>query len=158
MNHFVLLLISLTLLSCGEHPTVYNEPASAIQSQVISFNPLSEAVLSSFIDTRQHRMATLYGNSVAAKHARTTGNADYPAGAVLTLVSWKQQPDPRWFGGNIPGQLATVEVVRFPAATPLYQKYAGRPLRLQPPTTNMAERIQFITHEKTAYLPIVLNH
>lgn len=124
----------------------------------MGFNPLEETVISSFVQVRQHTMSTLYGNTIAAEHARTRGNRHYPAGAVLSLVTWIQQPDPRWFGGNIPGEVASIEVIHFQAtpqkdAVPVYEYLAGNPLRLKSNREHEAERISFIVSGKMSVTP-----
>ena len=79
-------------------------------------------------------MSTLYGNDLAVQYARTHSQHSYPTGSVLSLVTWRQQEDPRWFGGKIAAQPQLVEVVVL-AASPdhgilyKYQRFQGTPLR-----------------------------
>ena len=40
-------------------------------------------------------MYTLFGNDLAVQYAHTNPQHDYPAGSVLSLVTWSQQEDPR---------------------------------------------------------------
>ncbi len=75
-------------------------------------------------------MYTLFGNDLAVQYARSSARHDYPAGSVLSLVTWNQQEDPRWFGGKIPAAPKSVEFVAV-ATTPdnkpvfSYQFYEG---------------------------------
>lgn len=79
-------------------------------------------------------MSTLYGNDVAVNYARSHAQHDYPIGSVLSLVTWKERDDNRWFGAKIPDQPKSVEFVFVTAAAdgqPLYsyQKFEGSPLK-----------------------------
>ena len=56
-------------------------------------------------------MSTLYGNDVAVRYARMNPQQDYPAGSVLSLVTWVQREDGHWFGAKIPGPVKSVEFV-----------------------------------------------
>ena len=67
-----------------------------------------------------------------------TSGHDYPAGAVLSLVTWNQQEDERWFGGDISASYLSVETVTV-GETPdhsdhgpayAYQRFEGSPLKL----------------------------
>ena len=78
-------------------------------------------------------MSTLYGNDVAVRYARSNAQQDYPAGSVLSLVTWSQRPDVHWFGANIPGQPKSVEFVSVTAGPGnqiaySYENYQGSPL------------------------------
>lgn len=78
-------------------------------------------------------MSTLYGNDVAVQYARRNSPLDYPAGSVISLVTWTQQDDPRWFGGKIPWQVKFVEFVSVTAGPDdqhsySYENYEGSPL------------------------------
>lgn len=79
-------------------------------------------------------MSTLYGNDVAVNYARSHAQHDYPIGSVLSLVTWKERDDTRWFGAKIPDQPKSVEFV-FVVAAPdghtsySYQKFEGSPLK-----------------------------
>ena len=102
-----------------------------------SSNPLEGKVISSRIDRVRQTMSTLYGNDIAVGYTKSgvggvSPGHSYPAGSVLTLVTWSQQADPHWFGANTPAQIQSVEIVRFPASAAVrssYERYAGSPLR-----------------------------
>jgi hypothetical protein len=51
-------------------------------------------------------------NNAAIDYARTSTGQNYPEGAILTLVTWKQRPDDHWFGANIATLPETVETGR----------------------------------------------
>jgi hypothetical protein len=93
-------------------------------------NPLQGKVITSWVDKKDATMSTLFGNDVAVRYARTNAEMMYPAGAVLSVVTWGQQEDPRWFGGNIPQGAKAVEFVTVtgPGAYS-YQRYEGSPLK-----------------------------
>ena len=91
-------------------------------------------VITSWVDKTNGMMSTLFGNDSAVSHARTSSNTPYPAGAVLAVVTWREQEDKHWFGGRIPGKVQSVEFITSNApANNLpsysYQKYEGDPLK-----------------------------
>ncbi|MFX8984353.1 cytochrome P460 family protein, partial [Acinetobacter baumannii] len=80
--------------------------------------------------SKTNTMSILYGNEIAVKFARAPTGKVYPAGAVLTLVTWKQKEDSHWFGAYIAGNVQQVEKIYFTKtknadAEPVYEKYNG---------------------------------
>jgi hypothetical protein len=116
--------------------------------------PMAGKVITALVDPWNHSMSTLYGNDPAVKSARS-GEAAYPAGSVVALVTWLQRDDPHWFGGRIPQALQSVEVLRYlPGSAPSYEYYEGAPLTKKlPPGLNVPERIAYISRQKAAVLP-----
>jgi hypothetical protein len=93
-------------------------------------NPLRGKVITSWVSKQDATMSTMFGNDVAWQYARTNAEMMYPAGAVLSVVTWSQQEDPRWFGGNIPKNAKAVEFVSVTGpGTYSYQRYEGSPLK-----------------------------
>lgn len=132
---------------------------SAIIEGNLPFNPLAWSVITSELNPVDHTMSLLFGNAVAIDHARTSGNGFYPPGSVLSLVTWQQQEDPRWFGANIPAQPRTVEFVIAPAAADTravfeYRRFEGLPMR---ETTIPAElikgRVEWLLSRSAAVMP-----
>ena len=123
-------VVLTTLTACGKKKVMsYNETASLMRPS-IEFNPMEGKLISSGIDSRYHTMYTLYGNEIAVNHARYHSQTPYPAGSILSKIVWRQQPDPVWFGGNIPSSVVSIEVVRLRTNTngltqAAYQHYAG---------------------------------
>src|SRR6266481_6900066 len=79
-------------------------------------------------------LATVLGNDRANLYARKNASHEYPAGSVLSVITWSQETDPRWFGGNIPGNVRSVEFLEVQSGpdgggTCLYSLYGGSPLR-----------------------------
>jgi hypothetical protein len=108
-----------------------NERAALTAS--LPWNPLQWNVLTSTVDKQASTMGTLYGNDVAVRYARSNSQLDYPVGSVLSLVTWTQQEDMRWFGAKIPGQVKSVEFVSVTAGlnnqpSYSYEDYEGSPL------------------------------
>ena len=75
-------------------------------------------VITSTIDRGAGVMSALFGNPAAVQYARSHADRDYPPGSVITFVTWKQQEDDRWFGGNVPAAQLSTETLTFPAKTP----------------------------------------
>ncbi len=111
----------------------------------LAANPLQGKVITSWIDKQDKTMSTLFGNDIAIQHARTNEKFNYPAGSVLSLVTWSQQEDPRWFGGNLPAKPRSVEVVTVGGAY-LYQRFEGSPLK------SVATEEGAVPGERAAYL------
>jgi len=93
-------------------------------------NPLKGKVITSWTNRQDETMSTMFGNDVAVQYARTNADKLYPTGAVLSVVTWGQQEDPRWFGGKIPHNARTVEFVTVTGpGVYSYQRYEGSPLK-----------------------------
>jgi hypothetical protein len=117
-------------------------------------NPLQGKVITSWIDKQSGTMSTLLGNDVAIQHARTNEKFNYPAGSVLSVVTWGQQEDPRWFGGSIPAKPRSVEVVTVGDAYQ-YQRYEGAPLKrvANEEGTVPVERAAYLLSQRAAVMP-----
>lgn len=123
-------VVLITITACGKKKVMsYNEMASLMKPS-LEFNPMEGMLISSGVDPQHQTMYTLYGNGIAVNHARYHWQTPYPAGSLLSKIVWKQQPDPVWFGGNIPSSVVSIEVVRLrtdadglPRAA--YQHYTG---------------------------------
>lgn len=120
-------------------------------------NPMMWRVITSAIDHRDATMFTVFGNDAAIAHEKMR---DYPAGAAITLVTWTQQEDPRWFGGNIPKSVKSVEMVTVSASADgkpayRYESYAGSPLKKIAATESAepAGRAAYILGLRAAVMP-----
>lgn len=99
-------------------------------------NPMQGQVITSWIerheqqDQQTNSMSTMFGNSTAAAFAKSGGSGGYPAGSVISVVTWNQQEDPRWFGGKIPAAPKQVEFVTVTGPDAFsYTRYTGAPLQ-----------------------------
>jgi hypothetical protein len=122
-------------------------------------NPLAWRVITSAVEPGDGTMSTLYGNDVAVGYARTHSQHDYPAGSVVSLVTWSQMEDSRWFGANIPSQVKSVEYVTVSVgvngtAQYSYEAYTGNPLKKAPPQFGAPpDRIAFLLSSRAAVMP-----
>lgn len=134
------ILAALSMFGCSnDQPNIsaeINQPASLAGefAAALPANPLQWKVITSEINKPDATMSTLYGNDLAVAYARTHSQHDYPAGAVLSLVTWTQQEDARWFGAKIPRTVKSVEFVTVGQApngrtSYSYQEYEGTPLK-----------------------------
>ncbi len=107
------MVLSLSLLGCsGDEPKIsatLNQSASLVGD--LPANPLQWKVISSAVSKEDSTMSTLYGNDLAVHYARTNSQRDYSNGSVLSLVTWTQREDSRWFGAKIPDEVKSVEFV-----------------------------------------------
>jgi hypothetical protein len=164
MKHVPLLgmVLSLAILGCSDQnsrvTTKFNEDASLVGS--LPMNPLQGRVITSWIDKRASTMSTLYGNDSAVQYARAHFQHDYPSGSIVTLVTWNQKEDDRWFGGRIPTKPKAVEFVKVGGASDgrpwyVYQKFEGEPLQKtssqEGPVPN--ERALYLLSQRAAVMP-----
>ena len=154
--------LSVGILGCSnQNPSlVATQNKSAALTGGLPFNPLQGRVITSWINTQDSTMSTLYGNDLAVQYARTNDQHNYPAGSVLSVVTWKQQEDPRWFGARIPAAAKSVEYVMVKTASDQkpsysYQTYAGTPLKKtldqQDATSN--DRVTWLLSQRAAVMP-----
>jgi hypothetical protein len=97
-------------------------------------NPLQWGVITCGTDPGESTMSTLFGNDMAVRYSRVEGSGEYPPGSVLSLVTWRQQDDPRWFGARMPARVKSVEFVEFTNSEDdhrgvRYRFYSGYPLK-----------------------------
>lgn len=126
----------LSVIGCSNPypPVVAELNKSAALTANLPSNPMQDKVITSWIDRRDATMSTLYGNDIAVQYSRTSQQQDYPSGTTLSLVTWTQQEDPRWFGARIPAKVKSVEYVMVKTGPDqrtsyTYESYAGTPLR-----------------------------
>ncbi len=156
------MILPLSILGCSrDEPRIsptFNHSASLVAT--LPGNPLQWKVISSMIDPADSTMSTLYGNDIAVGYVRTHSQHDYPAGSQLSLVTWTQQEDPRWFGASIPEAVKSVEFVTVGWAQDgrpsySYLKYEGSPLQKsgdqESATPN--ERAAYLLSQRAAVMP-----
>lgn len=160
--YLVSAMLSLSIPGCSnQNPSlVAAQNKSATLPGDLPFNPLQGKVITSWINKRDSTMSTLYGNEPAVRYARTNAEHNYPAGSILSVVTWKQQEDPRWFGARIPATVESVEYVTVKTASDQkpsysYEAYEGAPLRKMPalegPLPN--DRALWLVSQRAAVMP-----
>ncbi len=121
----------------------------------LPFQPFQWRLITSSIDKNKSAMSVLCGNDIAVDHARK-GEA-YPPGSVLASVTWGQQEDVHWFGGNIPAMVQSVEFVTIgssPGNEPSYQLYEGSPLKASTVDADVAkQRLGEILNRRASVMP-----
>lgn len=134
--HLVAVLLTLNLFACaGDGPKVsatFNQDASL--SGDLPANPLQWKVITAAINSGDSTMSTLYGNDVTVRNARANSQHDYPTGSALSLVTWTQREDSRYFGAKIPDEVKSVEFVFVrisgdARSSYSYEVYEGKPLK-----------------------------
>ncbi|MCF0075573.1 hypothetical protein LZD49_34185 [Dyadobacter sp. CY261] len=147
-------LISITGCNKATDPDqLINKPASIPDS--LGLSDMQGQVVSSFINKKTQTMGVLYASGPALKSADII--AMDKKGKTLTLVTWRQQDDPHWFGARIPADLLSVERIMLSdsesAAELQYQKLAGSNLTGVADTTGRSKRIGFILSLKPSVIP-----
>lgn len=139
--------------------TKLNDEAK-VESRDLPVNPIAGKVITSWVNKADSTMSTLFGNDSAVHAARMSGTGGYPAGAVLSLVTWRQKEDDRWFGGRIPARVQSVEVIRIDGVTGSgpsyhYHRYEGSPLHGVASLDGQAQdsRTKFILSQRAAVMP-----
>jgi hypothetical protein len=137
---------------------LYNQEASLPEAAPL--DPLEWKVICSAITRKDQRMSTLYGNDIALKTARTAPGQGYPAGAVLSLVTWSQKEDKDWYGATIPAAIQSIEKIVFSAAPdgsslPLYEYYGGKPLKKDEASDpgTIQKRVSYIVEQQASVMP-----
>jgi hypothetical protein len=134
--------------------TRLNEDAALVGD--LPSNPLQDKVITSWIHKQDATMSTLYGNEIAVQYARTHAEMKYPVGAVVSVVTWSQQEDPRWFGGNIPKTPKAVEFVTVTGPGVMaYQRYEGSPLKkvASESGSDPNDRASYLLSQRAAVMP-----
>ena len=130
----------IALSSCQQHTNpdqLINNKASLPDSFKLSER--NQKVITSFINKKDSTTSILYGT-----------------GTSRTLVTWRQQDDPHWFGARIPGDLISVETLEIgknKPDLPNYEKYIGKTLVKLADTNGRQERIYFILAQKPSITP-----
>lgn len=161
MNKQIYLLLSgivLMLSSCTNKESAIgltNTMATVPASFEIEKNGLK--VITSFLNKKLGTTATLYGNDLALSTA-ISGVQSFAPGQVWTLVTWKQQDDPNWFGAKIPAKVQSVEtvktvVLKAGGTVVNYQRFDGEKLTLNSDTLDNRERIKYIFGQKPSVMP-----
>jgi hypothetical protein len=155
-------VLTLTTLGCaGDGPKIsatFNRSASLTGE--LPANPLQWKIITSAVDTANSTMSTLYGDDLAVRYARANLRHNYPDGSVLSLVTWTQREDSRWFGAKIPGEVKSVEFVFVKVsddgrASYSYQAYEGKPLKRVSAHEGTApnERTAYLLAQRAAVMP-----
>jgi hypothetical protein len=162
-NFFILgLVLSLSLIGCAvDEPKIsaeFNQSASLAGQ--LPANPLQWKVITSSIDRAGSTMSTLYGNDLAVGYARTSSQHDYPVGAELSMVTWTQTEDARWFGAMIPAEVKSVEFVAVESAPDgtrsySYQEFTGVPLKMAFTQQSLtpSDRTAYLLSQRAAVMP-----
>jgi Cytochrome P460 len=129
------LAAALVLVGCSQPSArmITRFDRDAEVSGELPYNPLRWEVIASTLNRNDHTLATVLGNDRAIAYAHKNATHAYPAGAVLSVITWSQEEDPRWFGGNIAGNVRSVEFPEVQSGqdhgTYLYTLYGGSPSR-----------------------------
>jgi Haem-binding domain/Cytochrome P460 len=139
-----------------ERDFVFTDPVNHAASVAdgLPYNPFAWRVIAADVHTQDATMSTLFGNDAAVMHARTNPNQPYPPGAVLSLITWSQQEDARWFGAKVPGSLKSIEFVIVRDSTPSYsyEMYTGSSFTpVEPPDRDA--RLNNILHHRALVMP-----
>jgi hypothetical protein len=152
----------LSVIGCSSpYASVVAEPnQSAVLPGNLPSNPMQDKVITSWIDRNDSTMSTLYGNDIAVQYARTSQQQDYPSGSTLSLVTWAQQEDPRWFGAKIPAKVKSVEYVIIKTGSDqrrsyTYESYAGTPLKKTGDQQGLtpSARTTYLLSQRAAVMP-----
>jgi Cytochrome P460 len=160
--HVLAAALLLMIVGCSEPnarvKTRLNRDAEV--SGELPYNPLQWEVIASTLNHNDRTLATVLGNDRAITYARKDAGHAYPVGSVLSVITWSQEEDPRWFGGNIPGNVRSVEFLEVQSGpdrggTYLYALYGGSPLRKLISTEEKSPtgRAAYILGQRAAVMP-----
>ena len=156
-----LIVLSLVFTNCSHRQNsasqIINYKASLTGN--LPFNPFRWCVISVAVDNGNSTMSTLYGNDIATRHARSDSKDPYPIGSQLSLVTWSQHEDDRWFGARTPAAVKSIEFVKVDLVTNgvpsySYRSYKGSPLAQTAfSADSTAARIDDITSRRALVMP-----
>ena len=150
----------LTLTGCTKATTEHAGEVNAKASFPADFKFPDKGmhVITSSVNKRENTTSVLYGNAAAQKFAGGEAPAD-STGVVMTLVTWNEEDDERWFGARIPGDLLCVETVTVTGTAAKPQKnfelYSGVSLKKEADVKALqaAPRIKYILQQKASIMP-----
>ena len=137
--------------------TKLNDAAMLVGS--IPVDPLRWNAITSRVNRHDATFSILFGNDAAVRHSRTNASHDYPTGSVIAFVTWHQQEDIRWFGGQIPAAAKSVEFVSVESGeqgrpSVAYEVYEGSPLKKTSLADDRANsRVAFLLSQRAAGMP-----
>jgi hypothetical protein len=154
-------IVVLCVTGCSgsrNSPSKFND--ASVLSGDLPYNPLRWNVVTSAVSRQAGTVYAVFGNDRAVAYARSGAEGNYPVGAVVSLVTWTQRPNPRWFGGMIPGAVKSVEFVSVAYDGQqhleyIYAEYSGRPLKVVSSQTERlpAGRAAYLLAQRGAFLP-----
>ena len=152
-------VMAMGLAGCSDQvnprvATRLNEDAALVGD--LPSNPVQGRVITSWINKQDSTMSTLFGNDIAVQYARAHSDMKYPVGAVLSVVTWNQQEDARWFGGKIPQKPKAVEFVTVTGlGATSYQRYEGSPLKKVASVegADPTDRAAYLLTQRAAVMP-----
>lgn len=111
-------------------------------------------VINSSINNKRHTTSLLYGNEKTIQRIKSNSSI-IQKGEKLIWITWKQKPDPNWFGAIIPGKLISFETLESDSENGIshYQKFGGNPIQIEKDTLSNHHRIQILLEQKMAILP-----
>jgi len=129
----------------------------SILAPEIIFEPGDLHVITSGFNRRQNTNFTLYGNALTLNHKDSSLVTLLP-GQVFKLVTWKQKPNPYWFGGYINDEILTVEVLKIARSTSRgvhtdYHVENSKKEILHRDDMEQKSRIKFICEQKASVFP-----
>jgi hypothetical protein len=96
-------LLSIYLQACDDKTDFQPSPEDLYNSEELR-------VITTWFNDKHHTISVLYGNEQAVA-APVADIHIHHVGEQYTLVTWHQQNNPLWFGGQINGRIASVEQV-----------------------------------------------
>ena len=163
MTRFYYLIAPLLLVLVGCANRGSEEEAASNQRAMLNgeleTNPLEWGVITCGADPNESTMSTVFGNEMAIQYSRRYVEGNYPAGSILSLVTWSQQDDTRWFGARMPSETKSIEFVTIGTSqngqrSYRYQRYEGSPLKDVAVVERQASlRIAYVLSQRAAVMP-----
>lgn len=155
-QYYLLAIFSIFLFAGCDQTTA---PADLINKKAslpntFSISDLHQRVISSFYNARDSSNSVLYGD-LGAETILQKNDPSASRAFSLTLVTWRQQEDPHWFGARIPGDLISVErLTKSNMSNRIsYQKLTGKQLITVKDTVGNAGRIRFLLSQQPLIQP-----
>jgi len=150
----ILLFLLLTNHGCRRQDEIEMQPVKQNAANRFLKEIEKMKVITSSSDINNKTQSILYGNPEALENARA--NSNLKSGAVLMLFTWKSKGDAEWFGGVVPAEISSLEVVENDAGDNYrYSRYQGKDLFAVQNLNKefLAKRKTFILNQKAAVMP-----
>lgn len=153
ISHCILLLL-FTVSACMPAPENINVPASLPED--FQFEKMGLKTIGATINPEAGTNGILYGNNNALTSLKNPA-LSIKGEKILTLVTWKQRDDPRWFGAKSPYDFLMIEVLKTNNSFNENQKITYELIKGKTFTTHhetdTGKRIQLITAIRPAVMP-----
>ena len=150
----IILFLLLTSHGCRRQDEVGVKSVKDSAAQIFIKQIANMSVITSLSNQKKKTQSVLYGNEAALENARRQSSPR--EGGMLFLLSWNSKSDAEWFGGIVPADVISLEVVQGTVGDEYqHSRFLGKDLQADRNTSIALreERKSFIITQKAAVMP-----